>query len=634
MTSSKKKISLEQEGRAQGGYNPEIFSTLAMSYRAYFWPILATLVMGFLGRTLLLGNANLIGWWVDSLCHNEILGAKCRPVPAVFTGWGAENFLHLLLVCVLTGFALTWVFRIVFSRLSARAVSLLYDETTYRTSRFPMRFFDTTPVGRIVTRFSSDYGNVFRLFGGPLAEFLSILFDLTNMILLVTLASPFYLPVILIYIALNYWVYRLNRENLRSVRRDLSASRSPSISHFAETAQGAPTIRSFNREQTFQKRFERLDRFFLDQKLKTVKTVLLFSWQMNALTALLLLATGMLSWVLLQKGLISVGSIGVAFGLITLSGTTVLMFFEWLAQVEEALIGVERMNQYLRAPLETAAALPACAQFATDHAKETGHEIEGLQDLFQQTALPVEFRHVRFRYHSTLPWVLNDLTLAIRAGEKVGIIGRTGGGKSSVIQALLQLYPIDEGEVLIADRPIAKSFAGPGLNLTYARRLFAYISQDPTLFRGSLRENLDYEGRCQDSEIFAVLNAVGLPEWATVSGLKSVIEEKGRNLSLGEKQLICLVRAALQKSPVLIMDEATSSIDPQSEEKISAAAQTLFRGRTQIIIAHRLSTLESCDRVLWLKQGRLFAEGTPGEILPRFEKSDYEGPGGVVKPSP
>src|SRR5690606_13898801 len=134
-----------------------------------------------------------------------------------------------------------------------------------------------------------------------------------------------------------------------------------SVSHFAETAQGASTIRSFNRESSFIGRFTGLDQFYINQKLKTVKSVLFFSLQMNALTAVLLLLTGILSWYLLGQGLISIGAIGVAFGFITLSGNTVLMFFEWLAQMEEALIGVERMNEYVRAPVEKGAALPTKA---------------------------------------------------------------------------------------------------------------------------------------------------------------------------------------------------------------------------------------------------------------------------------
>lgn len=621
---------LEHEGRMMGGYDPQVLTALTMAYRPFLWPLLGTLTLGFLGRALLLGNTNLIGLWVDSLCP---VTAVCRPVPAFFSDWESQDFLNLLGAMVTIGFIFTWLYRVTFSRLSAQAVSTLYDETTYRASRFPMRFFDTNPVGRVVTRFSSDYGNVFRLFGGPLAEFLSILFDLTCMIFLVSLASPFYLPVILVYILLNAWVYRRNREHLRNQRRDLSASRSPSISHFAETAQGAATIRSFNREPSFQKRFERLDAFYLDQKLRTVRSVLYFSWQMNALTAFLLFATGCMSWVLLQKGLLSIGAIGVAFALITLSGNTVLMFFEWLAQVEEALIGVERLNQYLQAPIEPAAALPRSAQFPTHHAKETGHEPHPEIYLAQEKALSVEFRDVHFRYHASLPWVLNGLNFHIHPGEKIGVIGRTGGGKSSLIQALLQLYPVEQGQILIGGHPIATHFKSPGLGLNAARKLFAFIPQDPTLFRGSLRENLDFESLHSDDDIFTVLKQVGLAEWATREGLRLVVEERGRNLSLGEKQLLCLARAVLQRAPILIMDEATSSIDPHSEEMLTQATSELFRGRTQILIAHRLSTLETCDRIFWMREGRLFSEGTPAEILPRFEKSDYLGPASVLSPS-
>lgn len=628
MSRAKHHPNLDLEGRAQGGYDAQIFTALKMAYRPYFWPILGTLALGFLGRALLLGNANLIGFWVDSLCPKE--SQICRPTPGLFHGWSSENFMHLLIAFVVLGFVFTWLYRVTFSRLSARAVSTIYDETTYRTSRFPMRFFDVSPVGRIVTRFSSDYGNVFRLFGGPLAEFLSIIFDLICMILLVGLASPYYLPVIFVFIVFNFAVYRLNRDRMRNQRRDLSASRSPSISHFSETAQGASTIRSFNREASFRERFTRLDAFYLEQKLRAVRNVLFFSWQMNTLTAILLFATGLLSWFLLQQNLISIGSIGVAFGMITLSGNTVLMLFEWLAQVEEALIGVERLNQYLLAPLEPGAALPSHARFQTPHPKQRADQSH-FHPFHNERALAIDFKDLRFRYHPDLPWVLHDFSAHIRPGEKIGIIGRTGGGKSSLIQALLHLYPIEGGKILLGGEPIASSYGGPGLDLEQARRLFALIPQEPTLFRGTLRSNLDYEGLRRDEEIFEVLRQVGLSEWALPSTLQMVIEERGRNLSLGEKQLLCLARAVLQKAPILIMDEATSSIDPQSEELLVQATSHLFEGRTQILIAHRLSTLEKCDRIFWMKSGRLYREGPPHQILPEFEKSDASLPGPVLE---
>ncbi len=247
MAKSKLQFS-EVESHFAGGYSKSIYETLWFAYRPFWGLMSVCLVLGLAGRGLLLANANVMGHWVDESVINPEIGSSA-----------ASRYLPLLMTMTAVGFAMTWVFRVVFSRLSARAVSQLYDEVTLRTSRYPLGFFDRTPTGRIVTRFSSDYGNVFRLFGGPLAEFLSIIFDLIAMVILIALANPLYLFGVFAVAALNFLVWRSHRSRLRQSRRELSKSRSPSLAHFAETAQGASTVRSFNKETSFYSRFQKLD---------------------------------------------------------------------------------------------------------------------------------------------------------------------------------------------------------------------------------------------------------------------------------------------------------------------------------------------------------------------------------------
>ncbi len=569
-----------------------------------------------MGRILLLANANVIGIWVDTFCRAPVI---CRPVPHVFQGASNERFLWILSLLTFFGFLTTMIFRISFSRLSARAVSQLYDEVTLRTSRYPIRFFDNNPVGRVVTRFSSDYNNVFRLFGGPLAEFLSIIFDLICMMILITVASPLYVPVIFLIGIANWAVYRLNRDRMRLKRRALSASRSPSIAHFSETTQGASTIRIFARQQTFAERFSHLNLDYLNERLSTVGVVLGFSMQMSFLTATLLLGTGALGYWLSLKGFLSIGSIGVAFTFIVLSGTSIQMFFEWMAQVEEAMTGVERLDEYLRRPLEPGAKLPASHLFKTDHLSYAQGEEAGFKTahLVRGSSAPIAIRDLWFRYGEALPFVLKGLTLDIKSGEKIGIVGRTGSGKTSFVQALFRLYEIHQGEVRIG------GISAEETDLQLYRRSIALISQEPTLFRGSLRENLDLERRFQDPQILEALSRVGLTDWLEAQPLmlEALIEERGRNLSSGEKQLLCMARCLLQDAPVVVMDEATSSVDPQSEEILVRATREFFADRTQIIIAHRLSTLEDCDRVLWLSHGEIRMFDRPAIVMPVFKTS-------------
>ena len=603
------------EGEKQLEFRKEIYATLLNAYGPFLYRILFVLILGLIGRALLLGNTNVIGYWVDSFCS----GPDCHQPPLFLNGFTSEQYVWLLLSMTLLGLIATLTFRVVFSRLSARAVSSIYDETTLRTSRYSMGFFDATPAGRIITRFSSDYGNVFRLFGGPLAEFVSIIFDLIMMVTLIAVANTWYLVPVVFIALLNFAVYKLNQKRLRSLRRDLSANRSPSIAHFAETAQGASTIRSFRRIQSFTDRFIRLDKILIDQKLKTTTAILGFSMQMNALTALLFLITGLMAYFLIQNNSASVGSIGVAFTFITLSGNTVQMFFEWLTQFEEALIGLERLDKYIRKEIEPGAKLPHSSQFKTNHPVYQKDEEQILTQtrLITAKSAPVSIHGLWFRYAPHLPWVLKDINLDIQSGERIGVIGKTGSGKSSLIQAIFHLYPIDKGQIKIGP------YAPLEVDLQAFRRSVSFISQEPILFIGTLRYNLDINHQFSDAHLLAILSKVGLDEWVRnhPQGLELKIEERGKNLSLGERQLICMARCLLQDTPVVIMDEATSSVDPQSEEIMVKATDEFFQGKTQIIIAHRLSTLEKCDRVVWIQDGEIKKLGPTKEVLGEFEKS-------------
>jgi ABC-type multidrug transport system fused ATPase/permease subunit len=613
---------IDEESNFRGRYSRSVFSTLRHAYGPFRYRILALLLVGFLGRMLLLANANLVAAWADRLA-----GDKSSSIWAqALSGWTGEDFLWLLSSVTAAGFLLTSCYRVFFSRLSAVAVSLLYDEVTRRTSRLPMRFFDTQPVGRVVTRFSSDYGNVFRLFGGPLAEFFAIVFDLVAMAILIAMAEPWFFFLYVFVSSLQAGVYWLNKDRIRTERRALAAIRSPSISHFAETAQGALPIRVFNRVETFFQRFRQLNHDYIQQRVRTSWVLYVFGLQMGALTALLFLATGALGWWMVDNGRASVGAVGVAFAFIMLSAASVQAFFEWMAQFEEAMTGVERLDDYLRRDLEGGSRLPAVTRFELGQAGQPRYSADDeaqakRERLSLQAAAPVEVRDLRFRYAPELPLVLRDVNFRIHAGEKVGIVGRTGSGKSSLIQALFRFYPIEKGEILIDGRTAnVQHREGEGCDLSVYRRAIAYIAQDPILFRGPLRENLDLEHRHSDARLIEALRRVDLESWfkSLPRGLDTMIEEKGKNLSAGERQLLCMARCLLQEAPVVVMDEATSSIDPQTEDVLVRATEEFFADRTQIIIAHRLSTLIHCDRILWMHQGQVKMLDKPEVVLPLF----------------
>lgn len=632
---------LANETRFQGRYARSMAETLYQAYRPTFLPTLFFLVLGVLGRFALLGNANLVGYWVDSFCRAP---AACRPLPGFLQGLSSGDFLTLLAGATALGFALTLSFRVGISRLSADAVSRIYDETTFRTSRLPMSFFDQNPAGRIMTRFTSDYNNIFRIFGGPLAEFIGLAFDLLVMTVLITIASPWLLPLWLLQGLLNFLVYRFYLNSLRIERREMALKRSPGIAHFAETTTGANTIRAFRREKMFQERFSAFNDSYLAQRLRTTSVFVRFSLSMTAATAVVLLATGLASLWLVQHGQLTVGAVGVAFAYLGLSSNILQSFFEWLGQFEEALTGLERMNEYLRLPLEPGAKLPAAAQFPTGHPREeaaasgvpaTGAHWDGVGE-----GASVVIEDLWMRYRPDLPPILQGINLAIAPGERLAVVGKTGSGKTSLVQALYRLYPIDRGTIAVAGREaLTGDDASGSADLRAYRRLMAFITQEATLFLGTLRENLIGPGeavlsdpeanRVRDAKLIVALRQVQfLRADATDEEygywLEYPVEERGKNLSAGERQLVCMARCLLQNAPVVVLDEATSAVDPRSEEVLTRATEEFFQGKTQIIIAHRLSTVRSCDRVLWLQNGKVFRLGPPAEVLPEFERANLE----------
>ena len=466
--------------------------------------------------------------------------------------------------------------------------------------------------------------------GGPLGEFLSIAFDMLLFFILIMLASPFYLPIIVVSVILNFYLYKLNQPKIRAARREASRLRGPSTAHFAETVQGANVIKTYGKESVFYESFGKKIDDTLHAQYKADTSNNFFALQMSFLNIILLLFTASLGLWLIQKGFVSVGSLGVAFIFIAMISTTIQIFFEWIASVEDALSATERMSEYLFSELEPGAQLPLSSTFETSQPREKKIDPPRIKnnDTFNTpSSYALEVKNLSLNYQTDGPLILNNINFYVRPGEKIGIIGKTGSGKSSLIQALFHLYPFVCGEILVNGTQAALDLSDLNKKQNYVsledfRSSIFLLTQEPALYTGTLRENLTSHPQISDDELMHTARLIGFEKMilSHPDKLDMSIHEKGANISSGEKQLICMARCLLQNAPLILMDEATSAIDPQSEDNITRVIKNHLKNKTLISVAHRLSSIQECDRILWLDEGKIVMDDSPQRVLPLFKK--------------
>ncbi len=571
-----------------------VYNTLFQAFRPYLVRVTFLIILGFLGRFLLLYNSRIIA---EALDQSPYITAELL-----------QELVYKLFWILLVSFIITGIFRVVFSALCAYAVSRIYDETTYRVSRFPLSFFDTQPVGKITARFSSDYGNIFRLFGGPLAEFFCIVFDIISIALIAALIHPLFILPMGFSLIIFYGILKYNQEKLRYSRSEVAQLRAPSVAHFSETVQGATNIKLAHANDKFTERFEWLDQIYLSARKLVFKRVFVFSTQLNIMSFILFILNGWLSIHLMGKNILGIGQVSIILGYTILSTHSLQMFFEWFSQFDEALIGVHRLDEYLRSPLEPDAILPQKATFETGH--KLSRDFANTQEAKKAVNGVLSLENITLKYHTQKDPTLKNISLQIQPGDKIGIIGATGSGKSSLISSIMKLYPFNQGNVYIDN--------SQSMSLDFYRQHFAVVSQDTFFLQGSLKDNLDLAGKYPEDVLSRALNQVRihLP-------LNHHIEEKGNNLSFGEKQLISLARCLLKDSPIVILDEATANIDPQSEQILTETLETALKNKTQIIVAHRLVTIEKCDRLVWIDRGQIKMMGPVDEVLKVFKANSF-----------
>ncbi|KAG0359172.1 hypothetical protein BGZ54_010080 [Gamsiella multidivaricata] len=674
MKEKKEKVSVkltEDEKKAEGAVAWKVYKTyLVASGGVLFWSGLV--VLFFVREFIDIGQSAWLAVWANKMAEitgsfviksiqgvmpttvalsaynafAPVDGSEYSPMTMIVFGRGTPESVnvdlylgvYILLSALAMAFATVTNYYVIFGGLAASRV--IHQQLLHKVTRAKVRFFDTTPIGRIINRFSSDMSTIDDEVSNNLQQLFASFVTIVGIIVIISANMPIFMIAAVFIVAIYAVIGALYVPISRDLKRLNSNSKSPILNHFNETLTGIATIRAYGVE----KRFMSKNLINLDNNNRTF--FLLWStnrwlhWRVDVAGASVAFITGIL--VLQNWGKIAPGWAALSMTYSLMFTGTIVWVIRIYAMNEMNLNSVERVVEYMDLEEEPPAIIEGSRPPASwPHAGE------------------IVIDHLTMRYAPNAPDVIKDISFSIKAGEKVGVVGRTGSGKSTLAISLFRFMDPVKGTITIDGIDIYK------IGLQDLRSRLTIIPQDPILFKGTLRSNLDPFGECEDRELWEALRRSHLiptskpasiaaskrnslessmtsgdtaggsstdkssvdpkvdkdsqpePEIVDPSkiSLDTPVKENGSNFSQGQRQLIALARALVRQSKIIVMDEATASVDFETDLKIQTTIREEMADATIITIAHRIRTIADFDRVLVMNQGEIAEYDRPYTLM-------------------
>nr|CAD7423123.1 unnamed protein product [Timema monikensis] len=505
--------------------------------------------------------------------------------PVLFS---TEVSLYIYSGCIVACVLLTLLRSIFFFKVCMNASIGLHDTMFRSILQGTMRFFDTNPSGRVLNRFSKDMGAIDELLPILMLEVIQIFLVMSGILTMVSIVNYMLIIPMLCVAPIYYKIRSIYLCTAQDIKRLEGVTRSPVFSHVSASFSGLTTIRASGAQEMLRKEFDSHQDLHTSAWYLTIATTIAFGFWLDCVSNVFV-GCVTFSFLVFEEGMLG-ADVGLAISQSLILSGMLQYGIRQTAEVVNQMTAVERVLEYTK----------------IDKEQGINSESEKKVPITWPSKGAIQFEHTSMSYSISDPPVLRDLNFVIEPAQKVGIVGRTGAGKSSLISALFRLAKL-EGSIKI-DQVDTQT-----VRLHDLRSRISIIPQEPVLFSASLRDNLDPFNNYQDDTLWNALEEVELKD--SVESLSHKVNAGGTNFSAGQRQLVCLARAIVRNSKVLVLDEATANVDPQTDTLIQGTIRRKFADCTVLTIAHRLNTIMDSDRVLVMDAGTMVEFGHPYELL-------------------